>query len=65
MKSKSECCGCSACEQICPVGCIKMKEDEEGFLYPQIDETKCIQCKKCEKVCPIRYPNKKNKETKT
>ena len=37
MKSKSECCGCSACEQICPVGCIKMKEDEEGFLYPKID----------------------------
>ena len=65
MKSKSECCGCSACEQICPVGCIKMQEDEEGFLYPKIDETKCIHCKKCEKVCPIRYPNKKNKETKT
>lgn len=65
MKSKSECCGCSACEQICPVGCINMKEDEEGFLYPKIDETKCIHCKKCEKVCPIRYPNKKNKETKT
>ena len=35
--SKSECCGCSACKQICPKGAIAMKPDSEGFLYPQID----------------------------
>lgn len=65
MEDKSKCCGCSACEQICPVRCIKMKEDKEGFLYPEIDKERCIHCKKCERVCPIKYPNIKNKKTKT
>lgn len=50
---KAKCCGCSACSQVCPVSCIKMKSDEEGFLYPEIDVEICIGCKCCEKVCPI------------
>ena len=50
---KSRCCGCSACAQACPVQCIAMQEDEEGFLYPQIDKAKCVNCGLCEKVCPI------------
>jgi serine acetyltransferase/coenzyme F420-reducing hydrogenase beta subunit len=29
-----------------------MREDEEGFLYPQADMKTCIQCSKCLKVCP-------------
>ena len=53
IKSKEECCGCSACAQRCPKQCIKMLEDEEGFLYPKVDETKCINCHLCEKVCPV------------
>lgn len=24
----------------------KMVEDTEGFLYPEVDESKCIKCKK-------------------
>lgn len=39
---------------ICPVGCISMEEDAEGFQYPQIDNLKCIQCGKCNLVCPVR-----------
>lgn len=35
-KNKENCCGCSACYSICPVGAIKMEEDDEGFLYPSI-----------------------------
>lgn len=50
---KPECCGCYACEQICPKHCITMQADKEGFLYPQVDETVCIHCDVCEKVCPI------------
>lgn len=50
---KSNCCGCSACVQRCPKQCITLKEDEEGFLYPQIDKNNCIECNLCEKVCPL------------
>ena len=53
IKSKEDCSGCSACAQRCPKQCIKMLEDEEGFLYPKVDETKCINCHLCEKVCPV------------
>lgn len=35
---KKECSGCTACAAICPKKCIQMKSDEEGFLYPIIDE---------------------------
>lgn len=50
---KHLCCGCGACANICPKGCITMVSDEEGFLYPQVDTTACIQCDLCEKVCPM------------
>ncbi len=49
---KEMCCGCTACEGVCPVNCITMEIDSEGFKYPKIDLDKCIDCKKCEKVCP-------------
>ena len=29
-----------------------MAEDNEGFLYPQIDKLKCIECGLCDRVCP-------------
>ena len=53
IKNKSNCCGCSACEQICPHHCIKMISDKEGFLYPNVNIKNCIECHLCEKVCPI------------
>lgn len=51
---KEECCGCSACFSICPNGAINMVEDEEGFFYPEIEESKCVRCDLCVKVCPIK-----------
>lgn len=51
---KEECCGCTACYAICPRGAISMVEDEEGFLYPQVDENKCIKCYMCLKTCPMK-----------
>lgn len=53
--NKSFCTGCTACRSICPKKCIRMIEDEEGFLYPVNDET-CIHCGLCEKICPIQNP---------
>lgn len=48
---KEDCCGCSACANICPKGAITMEADGLGFLYPKIDEAKCIKCGLCKKVC--------------
>lgn len=56
---KNECCGCGSCVQKCPKQAISMVEDEEGFLYPQINNEQCINCGLCSKVCPQL---KKNKE---
>lgn len=53
IKLKQDCCGCSACAQICPNRCVTMTSDEEGFLYPQVDERKCVDCGLCETVCPV------------
>ena len=53
IRKKELCCGCGACAQVCPKGCIKMNRDKEGFLYPCISETACTSCGLCETVCPI------------
>ena len=51
--SKEKCCGCGACRDICPVGCITMEYDKEGFKYPYIDYEKCTHCGLCNRVCPV------------
>lgn len=48
-----DCCGCSACSQVCPASIISMEKDSEGFLYPRTDISKCINCGKCVNACPI------------
>lgn len=53
---KHNCCGCGACVQKCPKTCISLQEDNEGFLYPQVDTVTCIDCGLCEKVCPVLTP---------
>lgn len=58
---KENCCGCTACAAICPKSCIEMKEDKEGFRYPEVDEEICIECGACERVCPILNKTKEEK----
>lgn len=53
IKDKKDCCGCSACAQVCPKNSITMKADEEGFLYPIVNKDSCINCRLCEKICPV------------
>ena len=55
IQEKSQCCGCAACQQVCPKGCITMKPDEEGFLYPKVDKAACVDCHLCENVCPVLH----------
>ncbi len=56
IERKEDCCGCRACVQSCPVSCIRMEEDSDGFSYPTVDVSLCIECGACERVCPMRNP---------
>lgn len=53
IRDKRNCCGCTACLQICPHNSISMKEDEQGFMYPVVNMESCVDCHLCEKVCPV------------
>ncbi len=52
IESKGACCGCNACGDICAHNAITFKRDNEGFLYPQVDEKLCTNCGLCEQICP-------------
>lgn len=47
-----QCMGCTVCALHCPVQCILMKEDAEGFAYPCVQLATCIDCGQCEQHCP-------------
>jgi NAD-dependent dihydropyrimidine dehydrogenase PreA subunit len=53
IKNKADCCGCTACANACPKNCIEMLPDEEGFLYPNVNEDECVDCGLCDRKCPI------------
>ena len=52
IRDKVQCNGCCACMNICPVQCISMKRDAEGFWYPCIDKNFCTDCGQCDAICP-------------
>ena len=58
---KSECCGCSACVQVCPKKCVDFIADDTGFSYPNVNTDVCINCGLCEKVCPVINKSDVNK----
>ena len=62
IKDKADCSGCRTCELVCPKSAITMKEDECGFIYPEINAKKCIDCGLCEKKCAFQSGYKKRKE---
>lgn len=53
LKDKSNCCGCTSCESVCPHKAITMIPDEQGFVYPNINPDLCTECKLCVKACPF------------
>lgn len=59
-ENKINCCGCGACASICPKKAIKMKTDEYGFLFPEIDENQCVKCGICKSVCAYQEGMVKN-----
>ena len=54
---KDDCCGCGACEQICPHHSISLRTDKEGFWYPSVEIGTCVNCRLCENVCPVINQN--------
>lgn len=52
--NKNQCCGCTACYSICPKNAISMEHDEEGFIYPTVNEDLCIDCGMCKSVCAFQ-----------
>ena len=53
LPSSEKCCGCAACHAVCPAGAIKMAQDKDGFMQPNVDAAKCIDCRRCINVCPV------------
>lgn len=51
---RNRCTGCMACKSVCQRHCILSEEDEEGFLFPIVDEKRCVECGACIKVCPLQ-----------
>lgn len=57
LASARTCSGCSACFSICPKSAITMEPNEEGFLYPVVNQDMCVNCHACEHVCPVLHPS--------
>ena len=57
------CTGCASCANICPQNAIIMKQDNDGFYKPHIDEERCTNCGLCTKICPELTPAQKNTNT--
>ena len=55
---KSQCTGCTACQQVCAHDAIRMQFDAEGHSYPIVNASKCVDCGLCEKVCPMLHKEK-------
>lgn len=56
IEDKRNCSGCHSCCAICPLQCISMEPDREGFWYPRVDAEVCTECGLCVKACPIISP---------
>lgn len=59
-RDKKDCCACGACEQACPKSAIYFYEDEYGFRFPKIDDSKCINCGLCQRVCAFQNIDESN-----
>lgn len=52
-RDRTLCCGCTACEVVCPVDAIRVELDGEGFWRARVDQGACVSCGKCGKACPF------------
>lgn len=62
------CKGCRICQQVCPVKCIHIDDDNRGVYNNKIvkvDIDRCIACGKCELHCPDRAVKVEKKTVQT
>lgn len=60
---KDKCCGCELCSAVCPQKSIKFEKDEEGFVYPIVNDDTCVNCSVCVNSCPLQSVDENNGET--
>ncbi len=53
VRDRATCTGCGACLKACKFGAMAMRRDDEGFLYPEIDDVRCTNCGACRRLCPV------------
>lgn len=58
MINENECCGCEACESVCPKKAISIIQNSKGFFAAKVDKKLCVNCQLCDKVCPMVTLNK-------
>lgn len=67
LADRYHCTGCLACIDVCPVGALSKRYDEDCCLTYQVNDDACIHCGLCEKTCPsvsgYRYGDDKIKDS--
>lgn len=58
-----KCTACTVCANVCPSKAITLRPNEQGFLYPAIDESKCNHCGVCAVKCHALTRERNTKET--
>ena len=48
------CTSCQVCGAVCPVKAIHFSLDGDGFIRPEIDNSRCVDCGACVGVC-VKY----------
>jgi coenzyme F420-reducing hydrogenase beta subunit len=51
-----------ACANVCNFNSIEIRQDNEGFYRPVVNEKSCTECGLCASVCPVLQPLEKNEK---